>query len=128
MKSFFKTTLAVFVALILFSVVSGIISIAMLGAIASMGSTETTLKDNSVLKINLSGSLTERVNENGLEYLLAQANNQPTPLGLNDLRSALDKAATSDQIEGVYLNCGSLSASPASAIMSAIAPYTKEAV
>ena len=115
MKNFFKTTLAVFVALILFSVVSGIISIAMLGAIASMGSTETTLKDNSVLKINLSGSLTERVNENGLEYLLAQANNQPTPLGLNDLRSALDKAATSDQIEGVYLNCGSLSASPASA-------------
>ena len=115
MKNFFKTTLAVFVALILFSVGSGIISIAMLGAIASMGSTETTLKDNSVLKINLSGSLTERVNENGLEYLLAQANNQPTPLGLNDLRSALDKAAASDQIEGVYLNCGSLSASPASA-------------
>ena len=115
MKNFFKTTLAVFVALILFSVVSGIVSIAMLGAIASMGSTETTLKDNSVLKINLSGSLTERVNENGLEYLLAQANNQPTPLGLNELRSALDKAATSDQIEGVYLNCGSLSASPASA-------------
>ena len=115
MKNFFKTTLAVFVALILFSVVSGIISIAMLGAIASMGSTETTLKDNSVLKINLSGSLTERVNENGLEYLLAQANNQPTPLGLNDLRSALDKAAKSDQIEGIYLNCGSLAASPASA-------------
>ena len=115
MKSFFKTTLAVFVALILFSVVSGIVSISMLGAIASMGSAETTLQDNSVLKINLSGSLTERVNEDGLEYLLAQANNQPTPLGLNDLRSALDKAATSDQIEGVYLNCGSLSASPASA-------------
>ena len=115
MKSFFKTTLAVFVALILFSIISGIVSISMLGAIASMSSTETTLKDNSVLKINLSGSLTERVNENGLEYLLAQANNQPTPLGLNDLRSALDKAATSDQIEGVYLNCGSLSASPASA-------------
>ena len=115
MKSFFKTTLAVFVALILFSIISGIVSISMLGAIASMSSTETTLKDNSVLKINLSGSLTERVNEDGLEYLLAQANNQPTPLGLNDLRSALDKAATSDQIEGVYLNCGSLSASPASA-------------
>ena len=63
MKSFFKTTLAVFVALILFSIISGIVSISMLGAIASMSSTETTLKDNSVLKINLSGSLTERVNE-----------------------------------------------------------------
>ncbi len=115
MKNFLKTTLAVFVALILFSVVSGIVSIAMLGAIASIGSTETTLQDNSVLKINLTGSLTERVNEDGLEYLLAQINDEPTPLGLNDIRSALDKAVASDQIKGVYLNCGSLSASPASA-------------
>ena len=115
MKNFLKTTLAVFVALILFTIISGIVSISMLGAIASMGSTETTLQDNSILKINLTGTLTERVNEESLEYLLAQANNQPTPLGLNDLRSALDKATTSNQIEGVYLNCGSLSASPASA-------------
>ena len=115
MKNFFKTTLAVFVALILFSVVSGIVSISMLGAFAAIGTAETSLEENSVLRINLSGSLVERVNEDGLEYLLAQANNQPTPLGLNDLRSALDKAAKSDQIEGVYLNCGSLSASPASA-------------
>ena len=115
MKNFFKTTLAVFVALILFSVVSGIVSISMLGAFATIGTAETSLEENSVLRINLSGSLVERVNEDGLEYLLAQANNQPTPLGLNDLRSALDKAAKSDQIEGVYLNCGSLSASPASA-------------
>ncbi len=87
----------------------------MLGAFAAIGTAETSLEENSVLRINLSGSLVERVNEDGLEYLLAQANNQPTPLGLNDLRSALDKAAKSDQIEGVYLNCGSLSASPASA-------------
>ena len=115
MKKFLKTTLAVFVALILFSVISGIISIAMLGAIASIGTTETTLQDNSVLKINLTGTLSERVNENGLEYLLAQANNQPTPLGLNDLRSSLNKAADSEQIKALYLNCGSLASAPASA-------------
>ena len=115
MKNFFKTTLAVFVALILFSVVSGIVSISMLGAFAAIGTAETSLEENSVLRINLSGSLVERVNEDGLEYLLAQANNQPTPLGLNDLRVSLDKAAKSDQIEGIYLNCGSLAASPASA-------------
>ena len=114
MKNFFKTTLAVFVALILFSVVSGIVSISMLGAFATLGSTETSLQDNSVLRINLSGSLVERINEDGLEYLLAQANNQPTPLGLNDLRVSLDKAAKSDQIEGIYLNCGALAASRAS--------------
>ena len=115
MKNFLKTTLAVFVALILFTIISGIVSISMLGTIASMGSTETTLQDNSILKINLTGTLTERVNEESLEYLLAQANNQPTPLGLNDLRSSLKKAATSDKIKALYLNCGSLSASPASA-------------
>ena len=115
MKNFFKTTLAVFVALVLFSIVSVIVSISMLGAIASMGSAETTLQDNSVLKINLTGTLTERVNEESLEYLLAQANNQPTPLGLNDIRSSLKKAANANEIKALYLNCGSLSASPASA-------------
>ena len=115
MKNFFKTTLAVFVALIIFSVVSGIVSIAMLSAFAAIGTAETTLQENSVLRINLTGTLSERVNEESLEYLIAQANKQATPLGLNDLRSSLKKATDSDQIKGVYLNCGSLAASPASA-------------
>ena len=115
MKNFFKTTLAVFVALIIFSVVSGIVSIAMLSAFAAIGTAETTLQENSVLRINLTGSLTERVNEESLEYLLSQANKQPTPLGLNDLRSSIKKAANASEIKAIYLNCGSLAASPASA-------------
>ena len=115
MKNFFKTTLAVFVALILFSIVSGILSIMMLGAFAAIGSAETTLQNNSVLKIDLTGSLEERVNEDDLNFLLGQINGEQTIVGLNDLRSSLNKAANSDQIIGVYLNCGSLAASPASA-------------
>ena len=115
MKNFFKTTLAVFVALILFSIVSGILSIMMLGAFAAIGSAETTLQNNSVLRIDLTGSLEERVNEDDLNFLLGQINGEQTIVGLNDLRSSLNKAANSDQIIGVYLNCGSLAASPASA-------------
>ena len=117
MKSFFKTTLAVFVALILFSVVSGIISVAMLGAFAAIGTAETQLKENSVLEIKLSGTLTERVSEDlfELEAVLLTIDETQTLLGLNDIRASLDKAADSDQIIGVYLNCGSLTASPASA-------------
>ena len=115
MKNFFKTTLAVFVALILFSIVSGILSIMMLGAFAAIGSTETTLQNNSVLRIDLTGSLEERVNEDDLNFLLGQINGEQTIVGLNDLRSSLNKAANSDEIIGVYLNCGSLAASPASA-------------
>ena len=87
----------------------------MLGAFAAIGTAETSLEENSVLRINLSGSLVERVNEDGLEYLLGQINGEQTLLGLNDLRVSLDKATKSDQIEGIYLNCGSLAASPASA-------------
>ena len=102
MKNFLKTTLAVFVALILFTIISGIVSVSMLGAIASMGSSETALQDNSLFKIDLSGLLAERVNENDLEYLLAQTSGKPTPMGLNDLRSSLRKAATSDQIKELY--------------------------
>ena len=115
MKSFLKTTLAVFVALILFSIVSGILSIMMLGAFAALGSTETSLQDNSVLKINLSGTLVERVNENSFDYMLGQIDGTQTVIGLNDLRSALDKAAQADEIKALYLNCGSLASAPASA-------------
>ena len=114
MKNFFKTTLAVFVALILFSIVSGILSIMMLGAFTAIGSAETTLQNNSVLRIDLTGSLEERVNEDDLNFLLGQINGEQTIVGLNDLRSSLNKAAKSDQITALYLNCGSLAASPAS--------------
>ena len=117
MKNFFKTTLAVFVALILFSVVSGIISVAMLGAFAAIGTAETQLKENSVLEIKLSGTLTERVNEDRfeLETVLLTIDETQTLLGLNDLRSSIKKAANASEIKAIYLNCGSLSASPASA-------------
>ena len=115
MKSFFKTTLAVFVALILFSVVSTILSIMMLGAFAAIGSTETSLQENSVLKISLSGTLVERVNENSFDYMLGQIDGTQTVIGLNDLRSSLDKAADSKQIKALYLECGSLASAPASA-------------
>lgn len=115
MKSFFKTTLAVFVALILFSIVSGILSIMMLGAFATIGSTKTSLQDNSVLKIDLTGSLVERVNENSFDYMLGQIEGSQSVIGLNDLRSALDKAAQADEIKALYLNCGSLASAPASA-------------
>ena len=87
----------------------------MLGAFAAIGSAETTLQNNSVLKIDLTGSLEERVNEDDLNFLLGQINGEQTIVGLNDLRSSLDKAAKSDQITALYLNCGSLAASPASA-------------
>ncbi|MBR5189687.1 MAG: signal peptide peptidase SppA [Paludibacteraceae bacterium] len=115
MKSFLKTTLAVFVALILFSIISTILSVMMLGAFATLGSTETSLQDNSVLKINLSGTLVERVNENSFDYMLGQIDGTQTVIGLNDLRSALDKAAQADEIKALYLNCGSLASAPASA-------------
>ncbi len=115
MKNFFKTTLAVFVALILFSIISGILSIMMLGAFVAIGSAETSLQNNSVLRIDLNGSLEERVNEEDLNFLLGQINGEQAIIGLNDLRSSLDKAAKSDQIIALYLNCGSLAASPASA-------------
>ena len=103
MKNFFKTTLAVFVALILFSVVSGIISVAMLGAFAAIGTAETQLKENSVLEIKLSGTLTERVSEDLFELeavLLTIDETQPTPLGLNNLRSSIKKATNADEIKG----------------------------
>ena len=69
--------------------------------------TETKLKDNSVLTINLSGTISEMAAPDMLGFL---SGNTIENNGLNDMLLAIRKAKNNDNIKGIYLEAGPLAA------------------
>ena len=107
MKDFLKNVLASALGMLLFCAVCfGFIIMSIIGMIAS-ADTETTLEDNSVLTLNLSGTITEMTQPDVLGFLSGDAleNN-----GLNDMLYAIKKAKDNDDIKGIYLEAGPLMA------------------
>lgn len=115
MKQFLKLTLASVVGVILALSFFVIIIIAAAGAISSSDS-QYNLKDNSLLKISLSGNLKEQSVENPFDVSIpglpvdTKVENQ----GLDDILSAISKAKTNDKIRGIYLEVKMLKAGFAS--------------
>lgn len=109
MKSFIKYTLAtvvgIFLTMTLFTIMS-IISLA--GMIATEGMS-APIKEKSILRLDLSGTLAERSDSNPFASLM---NDGEEPLSLEDAMLALDKAAKNENIIGVYLEGGAMGANP----------------
>lgn len=111
MKDFLKYTLATVVGIILTSIIFTVISIvSVAGMVASEGASSSVPK-NSVLRIKLQGEIVERAGE---ESPMAMLNTgEQTIIGLDQALDALKKAAKNDRVKGIYLEGGSLGASPA---------------
>lgn len=116
MKGFIKSVLATVVGILISSVVIGgiiaILFIGFIGIVSSSSSEKFVLKKNSVLTLNLSGVMKDRVISNPvLEYLgLSDADE----IALTDILEAIKKAKKSDDIKGIYINSKYFSASTAS--------------
>lgn len=112
MKSFIKYTLAtvvgVFITMTLFTII-GIVSFAGMMATEGMGS---PIKEKSIMRLNLSGVLAERSENNPFASFMGNGNES---LSLEDALLALRKAAKNKNIEGVYIEVGSFGATPAMA-------------
>lgn len=80
-----------------------IMFVSLIGMAASEGQT-ATVKKGSVLRINLTGSIEERAEEeNPLALIMGE---QYGALGLDVLLDAVAEAATNDKVEGIYLEVG----------------------
>lgn len=125
MKDFFKYVGATMLGMLLFSVVMiffGIISL--VGMIASSEQTKS-LKDNSVLVINLSGSMEERAETSFMDQLTG---NSDKNLGLDQTISAIKKAKDNDKIKGIYIEAGAFtpdSYASMQAVRKALADFKK---
>ena len=111
MKDFMKYTFASMVGVVLACVVLAILGLVTMVGIVASSDTETTVEENSILMLDLEGTLAERTEENPLEKLLGEENRT---LGLDDILTAISKAKDNENIEGIYLQPSSFAASFAS--------------
>ena len=120
MKKFFKTTFACVLGTLIAGLILVLIFTVMLVGVAASSVTSQEKpyisKANSVLKIELSGTLQERYEEDvnfDPAALLNQSGNESS-VGLDQMRKALETAANDKNIVGIYIDAKGLSAMPAS--------------
>lgn len=109
MKSFIKYTLATVVGIFLTMTLFTIMSIISLAGMMATEGMSAPIKEKSILRLDLSGTLAERSDSNPFASLM---NDGEEPLSLEDALLALDKAAKNENIIGVYLEGGAMGANP----------------
>ena len=111
MKDFLKFTLATVTGIIISSVVLFFISILVVFSMVSSSESETQVRKNSVMMLDLNGTLTERSQENPLDFLMKE---DYKTYGLDDILSSIRKAKENEEIKGIYIQATSLGAGFAS--------------
>lgn len=108
MKDFLKFTLATITGIIVSSVILFFLSILVLFSMASTTESETIVKKNSIMMLDLQGTLYERNPEDPLSLLFSD---DYIVYGLDDILSSIKKAKENENIKGIYiqtnyLTCG----------------------
>lgn len=111
MKDFLKFTLATVTGIIVSSVVLFFISILVVFSMVSSSESGTQVRKNSVMMLDLNGTLAERSQENPLDILMKD---DYKTYGLDDVLSSIRKAKENENIKGIYIQANSLSAGYAS--------------
>ncbi len=104
MKSFFKYVLATVVGFVLINILMFILLFGFIGALATLGDKNVEIKDNTVLEITLSNSISDRTSTNpfdNLDFMSMKATQSP---GLNTILKSIRHAAADPKIKGIYLN------------------------
>ena len=104
----FGSMLGFFFSMILISILYMVMLISMIAAFSSMDKESANVKDNSILKINLTQGVAERVVETPFDKF-----NNYSQIGLDDVLASIKYAASDPKIKGIYINSATVSASPA---------------
>ena len=93
---------------------------------ASLSSVSIEVKDNSILRIDLSGSITDKPYNKTLQDILEGSSDDGN--SLHEILAAIDNASTDDRIKGIYLRCDAANTgmATASAIRKALSDFKKE--
>jgi len=97
---FLRNLLAVLVGLFLFSLFGVLIMIGIISA--SSSEKPVSLKENSVLRIELNGNIVERESQDPFENL-GFPGGGPKKMGLKEIKEAIRHAKDDDKIEGIFL-------------------------
>ncbi len=115
MKGFWKVVLGTIVGLILFIGLQFVLLLIIAGATSSPSS--TTLAEHSVYRLDLKGSLVERVTDDPVSDMFGSVPGyeQEVKIGLEDILANIKLAKENSNIEGIYMKGGELSMGFASA-------------
>jgi protease-4 len=113
MKDFLKFTLATVCGLLVTGIILFLIGMVTLFGMAA-GDSETKVKENSLLVLDLSGTLSERGEDNIRAMIMGFAGDDNNTIGLNDILASIQKAKENDNIKGIYIKANYLSTSFAS--------------
>ncbi|MCD8029598.1 MAG: signal peptide peptidase SppA [Bacteroides sp.] len=113
MKDFLKMTLASLTGIVLATIVLTFLGAIILVGMVSSSDSETVVRKNSVMVLDLNGKLVERRPETSVFEALLNVGSTPT-YGLDEILSSIRKAKEHDDIKGIYIQAESLSAPYAS--------------
>ena len=105
MKDFLKFTLATITGIIVSGVLLFIVSILMMFSMLYSSDSEVTVRENSILKLDLNGSLVERSGEGPWAILMGD---ESAAYGLDDLLASIRKAKENENIKGIYIEATDL--------------------
>lgn len=103
MKDFFKNVLATAVGVLLVGFITGFFMVVSLVGMALSQSETAPVADYSVLVLRLTGSLSERANDDVLASLFGD---RIPKLGLATMTEAIRQAKESDKVKGIYIEAG----------------------
>lgn len=103
MKDFFKNVLATAVGVLLVGFITGFFMVVSLVGMALSQSETAPVADNSVLVLRLTGSLSERANDDMLASLFGD---RIPKLGLATMTEAIRQPKESDKVKGIYIEAG----------------------
>ncbi len=114
MKDFLKFTLATVTGLVLTFIVLFVIGMISIFSLVASADTETIVKKNSIMMLDLNGTLVERSQED-LNSILSQLTGDSNDIyGLDDILASIQKAKDNENIKGIYIKARYLHTSYAS--------------
>ena len=105
----FGSMLGFFLSTILVSFLYLFMMIGMIATLSKSSTDTVQVKDNSLLKIDLAQSISERAVSTPFDDFAGYESS----IGLNDILAALKEAGGDPKIKGIYLNLSNVAASPA---------------
>ena len=111
MKQFFKFTLAVICALLIWGVIKLFIFIGVIGSLGASGAGTTIAKPHSVYELELRGSVVEYQDEKDrmtTSMMQALDNEEYVVYGLNEILANIRKAKNDPNVDGIYLHGGNM--------------------
>lgn len=101
MRQFFKYVLATITGLFVFGLLSLVLVVIFVAALASSDSKEVTVASDSVLELKLDKPIAERESRHSFGAMFS---NQADDIGLDQLKATIRRAKNDGDIKGIFLN------------------------